>query len=135
MELLCFTAREAQVLDEVCEAVVPGSRAAGPVLYLDSVAFDLPEPVRNGLRSALEKVAVARENGASFDEIAGFGEFGLLRALAIEAYYSDFRQPGYVGPSAWDVTGYRAAPTALLTKQDWSFLACFRQPTDNGTPS
>jgi hypothetical protein len=48
-------------------------------------------------------------------------EFQMLRALAIEAYYSDFVAPGAEGPGAWEEIDFRF-PLADQIKHDWSFM-------------
>jgi hypothetical protein len=63
--------------------------------------------------------------GADWNHIARQPHFDFLRALAIEAYYSDFRQPGYQGPGAWRTIHFDSAPMAARAMQDWSFLRCF----------
>jgi hypothetical protein len=45
----------------------------------------------------------------------------MLRALAIEAYYSDFVAPGAKGPGAWEEIDFRF-PLADQIKHDWSFM-------------
>jgi hypothetical protein len=45
----------------------------------------------------------------------------LVRALACEAYYSDFVAPGAPGPGAWDEIDFKPPPAARLNK-DWSYL-------------
>jgi hypothetical protein len=84
-------------------------------------------PLRDGVRATLVRFNKALDDGLKVADLVAFPEFALLRALAIEAYYSDFRQSGYRGPTAWDVTGYRSAPTAAATAQDWSFLTAFNE--------
>ena len=117
-----FSDEEAAVLEGVCEAVVPGSAPVGPVTYIDSVALELPPPLQEAVRGAIAELAPAlREQ--RLDE-AQFGPgFQLLRALAIEAYYSDFAEPGYDGPTAWDAIDFSSSQARRLRK-DWSFLRC-----------
>jgi hypothetical protein len=48
-------------------------------------------------------------------------QFQLVRAMACEAYYSDFVAPGAPGPSAWEEIDFRPPLAARLNK-DWSYL-------------
>ena len=48
-------------------------------------------------------------------------EFGFVRALAIEAYYSDFVAPGKDGPGAWEEIDFNS-PLATRLAKDWSWL-------------
>ena len=47
--------------------------------------------------------------------------FQLIRALAIEAFYSDFVAPGAQGPSAYEEIDFHS-PLAMRIKKDWSYL-------------
>jgi hypothetical protein len=114
-------------LQQVCEYVVPGSAPAGPAVYLDSLVADWPAGQRESLHAVLDEVGALLAGGAGWDAITGKPYFGWLRALAIEAYYSDFRQPGYDGPGAWVATGFLSTPMAARAVQDWSFLRCYRR--------
>ncbi|GAA4090556.1 hypothetical protein [Actinomadura miaoliensis] len=127
MRLFSLTEKQFTALADLCEAVVPGSRATGPAVYVDSLVADAPEPRRAAVVAAIEEVAAARAGGVPYEELASRPAFQMLRALAIEAYYGDFRRPGYDGPSGWDATGFGAAPIVAMSKQDWSFLACHRE--------
>lgn len=122
----CLDKMQWRTVESLCEAVVPGSAAAGPVVYLDSVAADMPAPQRSPLLEVLDDAGAVLAAGGSWADVASRPYFGWLRALAIEAYYSDFRQPGYTGPGAWAVTGFDSAPMAARAKQDWTYLRCFR---------
>ena len=44
-----------------------------------------------------------------------------MRALAIEAYYSDFVAPGREGPGAWQEIDFNS-PLATRLDKDWSLL-------------
>jgi hypothetical protein len=45
----------------------------------------------------------------------------LVRALACEAFYSDFVAPGAPGPGAWAEIDF-APPLAARLQKDWSYL-------------
>ena len=47
--------------------------------------------------------------------------FALLRALACEAFYSDFVAPGAAGPGGWNEIDFKPPLAARLDK-DWSYL-------------
>jgi hypothetical protein len=44
-----------------------------------------------------------------------------VRALAIEAFYSDFVAPGASGPSAYEEIDFHS-PLAMRIAKDWSFM-------------
>ena len=48
-------------------------------------------------------------------------EFGFVRAVVIEAYYSDFVAPGKEGPGAWAEIDFNS-PQATRLAKDWSYL-------------
>ena len=48
-------------------------------------------------------------------------EFQLARALACEAFYSDFVAPGAAGPGAWAEIDFNS-PLATRLHKDWSYL-------------
>lgn len=121
-----LTAQRFHTAEQVCEYVVPGSRPAGPAVYLDSVVADWPAGQREALEGVLDEVAGLLADGVDWQDIAAKPYFSWLRALAIEAYYSDFRQPGYDGPGAWVATDFISTPMAARSTQDWSFLRCYQ---------
>jgi hypothetical protein len=121
-ELHALSEERARVLAAVCEAVVPGSAPVGPVVYLDSVAADMPPQQRDAFLAAIDSLAGSLD---ALDRAQFSPEFQWLRALAIEAYYSDFAQPGYDGPTAWDDVDF-SSPLARRLAKDWSFLRCWR---------
>jgi hypothetical protein len=115
--LKVLDAARAETLERLCEAIVPGSTAAGPVVYIDALLAGMPPAARAGAF-------------ASIDELAGAGDlaalertpaFGFVRALAIEAYYSDFVAPGKDAPGAWREIDFNS-PLATRLAKDWSFL-------------
>jgi hypothetical protein len=115
------------ILEQICEYVVPGSTPAGPAVYLDSLIADWPAEQRGALHGVVDEVRTTLAAGAGWPAIAATPYFGWLRALAIEAYYSDFRQPGYGGPGAWAATDFISTPMAARAVQDWSFLRCYQR--------
>ena len=118
--------QQVQIVSAVCEAVVPGSAATGPVVYIDSVVAGMPPPQKAAFLASVDELEGVLTGGIPFLESVQFGgAFQWLRAMAIEAYYSDFGQPGYNGPTAWKDIDFNS-PEALRLKKDWSFLRCFQ---------
>src|SRR5262252_792245 len=94
---------EAAAVERLCELIVPGSGRTGPVVYVDAVLAEMPPPVREQALEAIDKLAPAAEQGVeALAEHERTPEFAFVRALAVEAFYSDFVAPGAEGPGAWD---------------------------------
>jgi hypothetical protein len=85
----------------------------------------MPDDERSFFIDALQSMVVARSAGKSWNDISSEEYFPRLRLKAIEAYFCDFRKPGYTGPSAWDDIDYKSAPWAARARQDWTFLKCY----------
>ena len=98
----------ADAVERLCELIVPGSGRAGPVVYVDAVLAEMPPPVREQGTEALAE-----------HERTDEGE--LRRALAVEAFYSDFVAPGAEGPGAWAAIDFNT-PLARRLAKDWSYL-------------
>jgi len=82
----------------------------------------MPAPVREQALAAIDTLAPAAADGA--DALAAHErtpEFAFVRALAIEAYYSDFVAPGKEGPGAWAEIDFNS-PLATRLNKDWSYL-------------
>jgi hypothetical protein len=121
-ELRTFNEREAEVLAAVCEVIVPGSVRVSPELYIDAAASGWPPPQLEAVRAALADWDGAVEDGEQFVRERMFTpEFPMLRSLAVEAFYSDWAPPDYVGPRAWEQIGYDH-PLAMRLDKDFSFL-------------
>jgi len=113
-------AHRADRLQALCEWIVPGSARVGPVVYVDAVLAARPPEARAEALRAID----ALSDAASAQELARHErtpEFGLVRALAIEAYYSDFVAPGREGPGAWAEIDFQP-PRAVDLERDWSYL-------------
>jgi len=94
----------------------------GPVVYVDALIAEMPPPVRDGALASIDALAPAAALGAeALAEQAQTPEFGFVRALAIEAYYSDFVAPGADGPGAWAEIDFNS-PLATRLAKDWSWL-------------
>jgi hypothetical protein len=112
----------AEALERLCELIVPGSSRVGPVVYIDALIAAMPPPVRDGALAAIDALAPTAAEGAdALAERAQTPEFGFVRALAIEAYYSDFVAPGKEGPGAWAEIDFNS-PLATRLAKDWSYL-------------
>ncbi|MCC6209754.1 MAG: gluconate 2-dehydrogenase subunit 3 family protein [Burkholderiales bacterium] len=112
--------RRARGVEALCEAIVPGSARVGPVVYVDAVLAAMPPDARD---AALRAVDALREPAAAgaLAQHERTPEFALMRALAIEAYYSDFVAPGRAGPGAWAEIDFQP-PRAVDLERDWSYL-------------
>jgi hypothetical protein len=116
--LRAFATREAELLRKLCEAIVPGSSRVAPEVYIDALAAEMPRPDFEALLAALDSLAGDLDDLGSR---AGSPEFLLIRALACEAFYSDFVAPGAAGPGAWSEIDF-SFPLADRVKKDWSFI-------------
>jgi hypothetical protein len=112
----------AEALGRLCELIVPGSARVGPVVYVDAVVASMPPPARDGVLAAIDALAPAAAQGTeALAEHERTPEFALVRALAIEAYYSDFVAPGTDAPGAWADIDFNT-PLAQRLRKDWSWL-------------
>jgi hypothetical protein len=121
-ELQTLDAGRAKATEALCELIVPGSSRVGPVVYVDAVLTNMPPPVRDDALAAIDKLAPAAAEGA--DALAQHvftAEFALVRALAIEAFYSDFVAPGLDATGAWKEIDFNS-PLARRLDKDWSYL-------------
>lgn len=120
--LRTLDAARAEALAALCELIVPGSARVGPVVYVDALLAGMPPAARDGALAAIDALAPAAAEGA--EALAGrerTPEFAFVRALAIEAYYSDFVAPGAEGPGAWAEIDFNS-PLATRLDKDWSYL-------------
>ena len=112
----------AAVLESLCETIVPGSSRVGPVVYIDAIMTNMPAPARAAVIESVDALADAAPGGAeALRPVALTPAFQLIRALAVEAFYSDFLAPGASGPSAYEEIDFRS-PLAMRIKKDWSYL-------------
>jgi hypothetical protein len=119
-----------QILDEgrasalaaLCETIVPGSTRCEPAVYIDAKLAMVDAGTRDMALGAIDALADVADGGAeAVAERAATPEFLMLRALACEAFYSDFIAPGAEGPSAWEEIDFRF-PLATQIQHDWSFM-------------
>jgi hypothetical protein len=109
-------------VEALCELIVPGSGRVGSVVYVDALVAGMPAPVRDAALASIDALAPAAAEGAeALEKKAQTPEFGFVRALAIEAYYSDFVAPGKDGPGAWTEIDFNS-PLATRLAKDWSWL-------------
>lgn len=112
----------AAVLASLCETIVPGSARITPVVYIDALMSAMSEPERQAVKRSIDALADAAPGGAeALREHALTPAFLQVRALAIEAYYSDFKAPGAPGPSAYHEIDFHS-PLAMRIDKDWSYL-------------
>ncbi len=114
--------RQAELVRSVCELIVPGCARVGAEVYVDALLARMPSAERAGAIGCFEALASPAERGeAGLREVELTPEFQLARALACEAFYSDFVAPGADGPSAWEEIDFNS-PLALRLNKDWSYL-------------
>ena len=112
----------ASALAALCETIVPGSGRVEPAVYIDAKLALFDEGTRAATLGAIDALADVADGGPdALAERAATPEFMMLRALACEAFYSDFIAPGAEGPSAWEEIDFRF-PLASQIQHDWSFL-------------
>jgi hypothetical protein len=120
--LRTLDAGRAGVLEKLCELFVPGSDRVGPVVYVDAVVTAMPPELQGVVLGAIDALAPAADGGPdALAEKERTPEFAFVRALAIEAYYSDFVAPGKEGPGAWTEIDFNS-PLATRLAKDWSYL-------------
>ena len=101
---------------------MPGSARVGPVVYIDALLDGMPPPVRDH-RARVDRRPDAgrRQRRGARGEHERTPEFAFVRALAIEAFYSDFVEPGRDVEGAWAEIGFDP-PAARRLRKDWSYL-------------
>jgi hypothetical protein len=112
----------AGVVSSLCDLIVPGSARVGPEVYIDALLQRMPDADRAHIIAAIEALAPAVAGGAeALAEKQFTPEFAAMRALACEAFYSDFVAPTATGPGAWEEIDFKPPLAARLDK-DWSYL-------------
>jgi len=119
-----------RVLDEhraaavrsLCELIVPGSARVWPEVYIDALLAHMPAAERAEALAAFDALApAAAQRPAAIAAHVGEPAFMTVRALACEAFYSDFVAPGAPGPGAWQEIDFNS-PLARRLDKDWSYL-------------
>jgi hypothetical protein len=106
----------ARVVEEVCDAIVPGSARVGPAVYIDALLARMDEASRTAVLDGF--ASLARDGIVAH---AATPQFLQIRALAIEAFYSDFVAPGRDATGAWAEIDF-STPLATRLAKDWSYL-------------
>jgi len=114
---MALTDDRRDALERLCEAIVPGSAAVGPTVYIEALLEHMPPDVRAGALASIDELAAADDLAALEHTPA----FGLVRALAIEAYYSDFVAPGRAARGAWSEIDFNS-PLATRLAKDFTWL-------------
>jgi hypothetical protein len=113
----------ATVVEQLCEAIVPGSGRVRPMVYVDAVLARMPAGQREAFLASVDVLSgPAAQGSEGLRPLALSPEFLMVRALCIEAFYSDFVAPDGTGPSAYEEIGFNASPLAARVKKDWSYL-------------
>jgi hypothetical protein len=105
----------ARAVEQLCDAIVPGSARVGPAVYVDALLARMDDAQRAAALAAFAAV------GEDVEAHAGTPAFFLVRALAIEAFYSDFVAPGVEASGAWAEIDFNS-PLATRLAKDWSYL-------------
>ena len=93
-----------------------------PIVYIDALMSQMAAPEREALTAAIDALAEPASGGPeALKAVALTPPFLQVRALAIEAFYSDFVAPGRDGPGAWAEIGFDP-PVARRLRKDWSYL-------------
>jgi hypothetical protein len=112
----------ASALEALCETIVPGSARVRPAIYIDAKLAQVDGGTREATLGAIDALADVADGGAeALAPRTQTPEFLMLRALAIEAFYSDFVAPGADGPGAWEEIDFRF-PLASQVKHEWSYM-------------
>ena len=107
--------RRPRSVEGVCDAIVPGSARVRPAVYVDALLARMDEGTRGAAIAAFASLA------GGIEEKAGTPDFFWVRALAIEAFYSDFVAPGVDATGAWEEIDFNS-PLATRLAKDWSYL-------------
>ncbi len=122
MALVCLDERRTAVLEALCAAIVPGSERVGPAVYIDGLLARMPEPARDAVLAAIDALGEPAAVGPeALKAVALTPAFLQVRALAIEAFYSDFVAPGASGPGAYEEIDFHS-PLAMRITKDWSYM-------------
>ena len=106
----------ARLVERVCDTIVPGSARVRPAVYIDALLARMEDGPRAGTLAAFASVA-----DGEIEEHLGTPDFLLVRALAVEAFYSDFVAPGVDATGAWAEIDFNT-PLATRLAKDWSYL-------------
>ena len=114
--------RQAGLVRSLCELVVPGCARTHAEVYIDAVLARMPDDARAGVLACFEALADCVDGGEdALRERQFTPEFGAVRAMACEAFYSDFVAPGTDAAGAYEEIDFRF-PLADRIVKDWSYL-------------
>jgi hypothetical protein len=119
--MLVLDDHRSAVVRSLCDLIVPGSARVGPEVYVDALLARMHDDQRNATLAAVDTLEPAAAGAEALAERQLTPEFMLLRALACEAFYSDFVAPGAPGPGAWEEIDFKP-PLAARLEKDWSYL-------------
>jgi hypothetical protein len=119
--MLVLDAHRSELVRRLCQLIVPGSERVGPEVYIDALLARMPDADREVTLASVDALESASGSTDALAERALTPEFMMVRALACEAYYSDFVAPGAAGPGAWSEIDF-SPPLAARLDKDWSYL-------------
>ena len=120
--MLVLDEHTSELVRTLCDLVVPGSARVGPEVYIDALLARMPEDQREATIAAFDALEQPAAGGTEALATRAYTpEFMTVRALACEAFYSDFVAPGAPGPGAWEEIDFRP-PLAERLDKDWSYL-------------
>jgi hypothetical protein len=120
--MLVLDEHRSEVVRTLCDLVVPGSARVGPEVYIDALLAGMPEDQREATIAAFDALEEPAAGGIeTLAKHAYTPEFMTVRALACEAFYSDFVAPRAPGPGAWEEIDFNPPLAARLDK-DWSYM-------------
>jgi hypothetical protein len=120
--MLVLDEHRASVVRTLCDLIVPGSARVGPELYIDALLARMPEDDRAAVVASFDALEGPSLRGADgLREHTFTPEFAVVRALACEAFYSDFVAPGSDATGAWKEIDF-SSPLATRLAKDWSYL-------------
>jgi hypothetical protein len=120
--MLVLDEHRAAVVRSLCDLIVPGSARVGPEVYIDALLARMPEPDREHVLASFDALEAPAARGAGgLAEHVFTAEFAVVRALACEAFYSDFVAPGVDASGAWEEIDFKPPLAARLAKE-WSYL-------------
>jgi len=93
-----------------------------PVVYIDALMSQMAAPERDAVNASIDALAEPAAAGAEgLKAVALTPAFLQIRALAVEAFYSDFVAPGRDATGAWAEIDFKP-PLAARVRKDWSYL-------------
>jgi hypothetical protein len=115
--------RRAAALEQLCEAIVPGSGRVRPVVYIDALLTAMSAPEREAALASIDALAEAAAGGAEALRPHAFTpQFLQLRGARRGGVLQRLRGTEGSGPSAYEEIGFNVSPLAARVKKDWSYL-------------